>query len=1060
MAENKADKCRLESPKWMNRVKSLALANSLTVMRILHQGWPLNQCRRLSVSLAAILVGYLPAAGQAGEEYRMTVRHYAAADKFPARIADLAFDDKGLLWVCPENDNVRLFDGTHVRILDAPVARGVSRREFSRILKDDSGDFFFLSQPQQFVYRLTDAGDLVEDTAAAAINKSTPYNNGYHYFDWDRFIQRGTQEEQKSRLRLRSRLTGNRSFAAYDDSTFAFKEGDSLFAYSHGLVHFIPGSELPVSNVLVLENLTIALRPGGFSLLDGAQGNPEPIALSGDICKDSLYTRFGFRQPMVVLPSTHPHIIYDSRLYRLQLIAPHLVETVLVMDLRSFHHGITKVEFNPHLGLTAVSTRDDGFFLLRLNPFYKGRLDSGFVAEKKQQVFFPLTVRATDTFFTSWCEFTGKGYYRPLDLKREGSRFLFADHSGYVWEGIRNTINCFGPGGSKKVELTIPSPNMNAIDLCEDSRGQFYCLTERSILRYEKGTFQDKRPAMQAPTGGVKFQQLAYVGGGQFWIASNKGLYQYDTSANEIRRLSPIPDVFTLNITKLQGGAILFTCYNEPYYYIYQQGQFYKVPVDLDLMLNETSSVLEDRHKRVWFATTNGFYVTSEDEIEAYCRGKSKDIYYYRYGKNEGLEDLEFNGGLNPSNSRSGDGYLAFNSMDGVIVFHEDSVREWLPADHIGIWTIGKSGEERTAGDTIMMPHDNDGIVAQVRVAYYGSRENLRLEYTSDFMSGTWKEVDEQGRVALNRLAPGSYHLVFRTRAGLGPGDYLLRTLTVQVSYLFYETPAFRIFAGIFLLTIITLVAVSIVRLRKQVRLKNMRLYEQNIELQQALADLEDNISLKEKLISLILHDLKTPLYFQSLLLNKINEADYFTNEEGRRVFHELRQSSTAILQLTKEFLTWYSVQREGFVQRPAKFDYMVIVNDLFSVYRDIAAKKNVELIYRTAGVQDLYTDRTILEIILRNLLDNAVKYTEAGNVTLLFEWRPEGDAIIVSDTGRGMTAGKINELREYANKTRALSSPTFGYRFIYTMAEKIGAILTISSEPGKGTIVTIIVPR
>lgn len=485
----------------------------------------------------------------------------------------------------------------------------------------------------------------------------------------------------------------------------------------------------------------------------------------------------------------------------------------------------------------------------------------------------------------------------------------------------------------------------------------------------------------------------------------------------------------------------------------------YKIPVEPGLSLNEIVSVIEDQHGRIWLATTSGFFVTTVEEIEAFCQSDSRTIYYYKYGKEEGLGDLEYNGGLNPSSGISPDGYLVFNSMGGVALFHQDSVKETFPYGPVGLTKKGKTVEEFTVGDTLLLPHDNEGTQFQVRVPYFGDKENLRVEYRLIPGTTTWLPVGDRDQIVFNHLDHGNYQLFIRVRTGLRPTDFIVRRVGVNVRSLFYEEPWFRwLIASIVLATCIV-VSVHIVRLRREVRQKSLRLHDQNLQLQEALGDLQENMGMKEKMISLILHDLKTPLYFQSLLFNRINEADYFTNEQGRQLFHELKNSSTAILQFTKEFLTWYSSQREGFIVRPVLFQYRRVVDDLFSVYKDIAAKKNLALRYSSRGVEELFTDQSILEIILRNLLDNAIKYTEAGQVTLLFERLPGGDAITVADTGKGMTAAKITELNSYIDSTRAAAAQTFGYRFIFTLAEKIGAAIRIKSQPRSGTNVTVILP-
>jgi signal transduction histidine kinase/sugar lactone lactonase YvrE len=1029
-------------------------------MRIFDLYPPGNNCFRPFIVLIFFLSGYADGNCQPTVDDRLIIQHYSAAERFPYNIADITFDDQGLLWICPENDNIRVFDGRHLRILETSVAEGTPHWEYSKILKDSAGRLYFFSEFQKYLYRLDSTGQLSQNKRADSRPSAAPFNNGYAYFDWDRFIQNGGNEEGRTYRRvLRSQLSGNKTFFAYNDSTFICKIGDSLTIFNHGRHRRLPIAHAKYPNALFLNDGIYILGPQGFSRLEEPQDRLVPVALTGDILKDSRYDPLSLQLPVTVYTSVHPHIEFNHRLYRISFRDARHLETTLVIDLAAFSHRMSKVEYNPLQDITAIATWDDGVFLLRQNPFYPNLFDDRFQALKGKQIFYPLILRQTDTFFTGWSEFTCKGYYRVFDVNHIGPKVLYKDRTGFIWEGGKSTLRRYDPNLSKHAELTLPMPSTSVVDVCEDEGGRLYFLTDRSILEYQDGAFRDKNPTGIQRMAGISVQQLVYISGGTFWIPTIKGLYYYDSHSNTVRREENIPEVPIGSITKLTEGATIFTCYDETFYYYYLKGHFYRIPVEPGLPLNEISSVIEDKRGRIWFTTTSGLFVTTAEEIESFCRGDTKFIYYYKYGRDEGLQYLEFNGGLNPSTAISPDGYILFNSMGGIAIFHQDSVKEQFPFGAIGLTKKGKTVEEYTVGDSVVLSHDNDGMQLQVRIPYYGDRENLLIEYRFTPTSTSWQPVDEQGHIFFNHLDHGLYRLSIRARTGLRPGDFVLRTIIVKVPGLFYEEPAFRLLAGLIFLSICIAVTLHIVRLRREVRQKNIRLHDQNLELQQTMGELKDNISMKEKLISLILHDLKTPLYFQSLIFNKINDADYFTNAEARRLFHELKNSSAAILQFTKEFLTWYSSQREGFIVRPLLFNYRLVVDDLYSVYKDIAEKKSLTLGCNNDDIEELYTDRTILEIILRNLLDNAIKYTDAGQVTLSFQKHRNGTAIVVTDTGRGMTPERIQELHSYLYNAQTGSAPTFGYRFIYTLAEKIGAGIHISSEPGKGTSVTVIIP-
>src|SRR5690349_3460544 len=95
---------------------------------------------KLLLTLALMLTGVislcqsLPAEGLSDE--RVIIQHYTAADRIPNAITDLSFDNTGNIWLTTENDNVRVFDGTHVRMLETPDVKGAPQFSFSRVMRD------------------------------------------------------------------------------------------------------------------------------------------------------------------------------------------------------------------------------------------------------------------------------------------------------------------------------------------------------------------------------------------------------------------------------------------------------------------------------------------------------------------------------------------------------------------------------------------------------------------------------------------------------------------------------------------------------------------------------------------------------------------------------------------------------------------------------------------------------------------------------------------------------------------------------------------------------------
>ena len=95
------------------------------------------------------------------------------------------------------------------------------------------------------------------------------------------------------------------------------------------------------------------------------------------------------------------------------------------------------------------------------------------------------------------------------------------------------------------------------------------------------------------------------------------------------------------------------------------------------------------------------------------------------------------------------------------------------------------------------------------------------------------------------------------------------------------------------------------------------------------------------------------------------------------------------------------------------------------------------------------------MAIIIRNLVDNAVKYTRSGSIRIAVYEKDSNIYIRVSDTGPGIPPAKIKELLSHLKMELNNMNLTFGYRFIVEFTEKLGGTLNIESETGVGTHVT-----
>jgi len=205
------------------------------------------------------------------------------------------------------------------------------------------------------------------------------------------------------------------------------------------------------------------------------------------------------------------------------------------------------------------------------------------------------------------------------------------------------------------------------------------------------------------------------------------------------------------------------------------------------------------------------------------------------------------------------------------------------------------------------------------------------------------------------------------------------------------------------------------------------------------------------------MHDLRSPLFSMSLLISHLGENfKHMKAEEVEDLLRQLESSSRGISQFSTDFLTWYNSQMNGLTIRKEPIELETFIRETGVLYKDIADRKRLTLDYQTMPGLVVYSDRNILAVILRNIIDNAIKYTRAGGVSVGTEKKDGHIIVTVSDTGAGMTVGKIAEILSYSENGPVLVTTSFGYRFITQLTHRLGGELRIDSEPGKGTVVTM----
>ena len=240
-------------------------------------------------------------------------------------------------------------------------------------------------------------------------------------------------------------------------------------------------------------------------------------------------------------------------------------------------------------------------------------------------------------------------------------------------------------------------------------------------------------------------------------------------------------------------------------------------------------------------------------------------------------------------------------------------------------------------------------------------------------------------------------------------------------------------------------------------------------QLEHQKRDLERSSQYKSEFLANMSHELRTPLN-SSLILAKLladNRAGNLT-EEQVKFAQTIHGAGNDLLMLINDILDLSKIESGRLEMRPADVLIESMMRSLKGTFEPIASHKSLE--FRThissSAPLSIYTDPQRLDQILKNLLANAMKFTESGSVSLEVQRLPEGSiAFVVTDTGIGINDDQhevIFEAFRQADGTtnRKYGGTGLGLSISRELARLLGGEIRLQSQLGKGSTFTLTVPE
>src|SRR5689334_11916191 len=239
-------------------------------------------------------------------------------------------------------------------------------------------------------------------------------------------------------------------------------------------------------------------------------------------------------------------------------------------------------------------------------------------------------------------------------------------------------------------------------------------------------------------------------------------------------------------------------------------------------------------------------------------------------------------------------------------------------------------------------------------------------------------------------------------------------------------------------------------------------------ELDERAEQLRQASELKTKFLSNMSHEFRTPLNsilaLSRLLLDRI---DGDLGPEQERQVGYIRRSAEGLLELVNDLLDLAKVEAGKVDVKSTHFTVANLFGALRGALKPLLVSPSVELIFEAAdGLPDLLTDEAKVAQILRNLISNALKFTEKGEVSVRAHHEADADLVVfaVRDTGIGIAPEDQSRIFEEFTQVdskvqKRVKGTGLGLPLSRSLAELIGGRIVVESVVGQGSVFTLVIP-